>query len=92
MVNVRDKIKRLDLLSGTGALVLGAGLGALLSQWIHGYAVAAVLIGAVAHGLAMFQKHRLERAEVAPEPLWEAIAYWGCWVLLLIVVALIIWA
>ncbi len=39
--------KRAELVGSSGAGVLGAGLGALLAQWLSGYALALVAVGVV---------------------------------------------
>lgn len=54
-------MKRLDLLGGVGAGVLGAGISLLLTQWLQPFAVPALLIGILAHGWAMYAKGKLER-------------------------------
>ena len=69
--------------------MLGAGLGALLAQWLRTYALAAILTGIAAHGFAMLRKHQLEREEDASEPAWVSAAYWLCWVMLAVLLLLV---
>jgi hypothetical protein len=78
----QNRIKRLELLSGVGAGVLGAGIALLLAKWLEPYAVPALLLGIATHGWAMFQKSRAERDAGAPQPTWTVITEWICWALL----------
>jgi hypothetical protein len=79
----QDRLKQLELLGGLGGAVLGGGVALLFADWLRPYALPAVAIGVTAHGWAMFQKHRIERAggDVKP-PAWETAAYWACWLLI----------
>ncbi len=45
-----ERTKRLDLLGGVGAGVLGAGIALLFASSLQPFAVPALLIGIVAHG------------------------------------------
>ena len=56
----RARLKSAELLSATGALVLGVGLGAALSTYIGSVAVLLLVAGIASHGFGMLQKHRLE--------------------------------
>lgn len=83
------RLKIAELTSGAGALVLGAGLGALFPQWFARAAGAMALAGLVAHAWGMWDKHRLEgQAGTANQP-WATALYWLCWLLLAGVVALL---
>lgn len=75
--------KRADLLSGLGAIVLGAGLALLAPERLADYAWFFVIIGGIAHGTGMYMKHILETKSGAPIPKWEIALYWICWFLLL---------
>jgi hypothetical protein len=44
-----------------------------------------VIAGGIAHGAGMYLKHRLEGRTGGSIPKWEAILYWICWALLLMV-------
>jgi 4-hydroxybenzoate polyprenyltransferase len=87
------RLKLAELTAGIGALVLGVGLGALLSQWFAPAAGLIAVAGIVAHGFGMWDKHRLEaqRDSEVNEPL-VVVLYWVCWLLLVGVVAvLFVW-
>jgi hypothetical protein len=56
-----SRIKKTDLLSSAGAGVLGAGLALLFAEMLKPYAASILVVGLIAHGLGMFQKHQLER-------------------------------
>jgi hypothetical protein len=75
-------MKRLDILSGTGAGILGAALGLLFADWLKPFAVPALLIGIVVHGGAMYQKSRLEQQEGESLPGWAKTAELACWIML----------
>lgn len=82
----QDRIKRLELLSGLGAGVLGAGLGLLFAEWLEPYAVPALMLGIVTHGWAMFQKSRAEQGAGDAQPAWSVSTEWICWALLALLV------
>lgn len=72
----RARLKSADLLSSTGALVLGVGLGALLADYLGRAAVPVLVAGVVSHGWGMLHKHRLEQnADDAPPAWWETAFY-----------------
>ncbi len=75
------RLKLAELTSGVGALILGVGLGALFPRWFAPAAGLMALAGVVAHGVGMWDKHRLE-ARVA--------LYWVCWLLLASVVMFVV--
>jgi hypothetical protein len=78
-----DHVKRLDLLGGLGAGILGAGVALLFAQWLRPFAVQALLIGIVAHGWAMYAKSKLERQAKVAQPKWAVAAEWVCWLMLI---------
>jgi hypothetical protein len=85
-VENQSRVKKAELLSEIGAVVLGIGLGVLFSNFLELYAVPILLAGLAAHALGLFMKHEFERAsiEAAPARLWWAeVLYWVCWVALL---------
>ena len=78
----QDRIKRMDLLGGLGAGILGGGLALLFARWLESFALPALLLGIATHGWAMYQKGRLERDAGLSEPRWAAVAEGVCWFLL----------
>jgi len=83
------RLKRAELMSGVGALVLGVGLGALVPDWFASTAGFIVPAGAVVHAFGMWDKHRLEAQAQAESGPWVVALYWVCWLLLATVVALL---
>jgi hypothetical protein len=77
-----ERIRRLDLLGGVGAGVLGAGIALLFPSSLQPFAVPALLIGILAHGWAMYAKGRLERQAKVEQPKWAVAAEWACWLML----------
>jgi hypothetical protein len=77
-----DRLRLAELTSGVGALVLGLGIGALLSERLSGLALPFLIAGAAAHAWGMLDKHRLERQSGASDSWWSPAAYWLCWMLL----------
>lgn len=71
-----------ELTSSLGALVLGMGLGILLSKWLADVGIWILLGGAVAHAWGMYDKNRLEQSAGAPDVWWHVYAYWLCWLVL----------
>lgn len=78
----QERIKRLDLLGGLGAGVLGAGLALLFAQWLAPFAIPVLILGIGAHGWAMYHKGCLERREGLTLPRWTSAAEGICWILL----------
>jgi hypothetical protein len=85
----RARLRSAELLSATGALVLGIGLGAALSSYIGSAAALLLIAGIASHGFGMLQKHRIEAKEGHATAWWEAALYWGCWIALAGVLLLI---
>jgi hypothetical protein len=85
----RGRLKSAELLSSTGALVLGVGLGAALSTYIGSIAIPLLVAGIAAHGWGMLQKHRLEAKEDYTPAWWETGLYWVCWAALAVLLLLI---
>ena len=79
--------KGAELASGTGAIVLGAGLALVLPGWLRAYGMPLLIGGLVVHGVGMTLKYRLESRQ-GPQLWWERALFWLCWALLL---ALGIW-
>ncbi len=73
------QVKRAELTSGVGALVLGIGLGALFAAYLAPAAVAVLGAGLLLHAWGMYDKHRLERGTEAASFRYAAALYWLCW-------------
>ena len=86
----RARVKRAELVSSTGAGILGAGLGALAAAYVGRYAGVLVIVGAVLHAWGMRERHRLEREGGTERVWWFEALYWSCWIALLVVAGLII--
>ena len=82
-----ERLRLAELTSGIGAVVLGIGLGALFGERLGGLSFPVLIIGMVAHGWGMFDKHRQERQALAPDAWWEPVVYWICWGLLTVLAA-----
>lgn len=82
----QNRIRRMELLGGIGAGVVGAGIALLFAQWLEPFAIPALLVGIAAHGWAMFRKGRLERQDNLVQPAWAAITEGLCWVMLALLV------
>ena len=76
------RLKLAELTSGIGALVLGAGLGAMFASWIAPAAVVTTVCGVALHGFGMWDKHRLEAGSRVEPERWVLALYWACWLLL----------
>ncbi len=77
-----NRIKRLDLLGGVGAGILGAGISLLFAHWLQPFAIPALMVGVAAHGWAMYAKGTLERQAIVRRPKWSVAAEWLCWLML----------
>lgn len=77
-------IKRAELASGLGAIVLGAGLALIAPDWLRAYSLVLLATGLLVHGAGMTLKYRLETRE-GPQLWWERLLFWLCWVCLALV-------
>jgi hypothetical protein len=71
--------KAAELLSTTGALVLGVGIGLLLPAAGAPFAWVAVILGILSHGWGMYEKNRIEALAGEEPRWWHRVLYWGCW-------------
>jgi hypothetical protein len=79
---VEDSVAgRASILSTTGALVLGVGIGGLMGEALGSLAWAVAVCGLVAHVSGMILGRRALRKARAPSA-WEQRSYWICWLLL----------
>lgn len=76
------EMKRAQLLSTVGAALLGAGLALFAASWLSDWKYVLAIVGLLMHSLGMYGKRAWEKRAGMPRPLWEEIAYWGCWVVL----------
>lgn len=86
----KSRVKRAELLSGVGAVVLGIGLGVLLSNFLKIYALPMLITGLVMHGLGMLFKHKFENESSTARLWWAETLYWLCWVVLLGIIIYVI--
>lgn len=83
---VKSHIKGAELVSGLGAIVLGAGLALVLPDSLRAWAVPLLVVGVAVHGLGMSLKYRFE-ARQGPPLWWERLLFWLCWAALAGIVA-----
>jgi hypothetical protein len=83
MESKNERIKRAQLLSTTGALALGIGLGLLLPGAVGPMTIPILVAGLLAHGWGMFETHLLERSSEVRRPRWAGVLYWVCWLALI---------
>ncbi|HEU0302813.1 MAG TPA: hypothetical protein VFR37_25350 [Longimicrobium sp.] len=81
------RLKRAELTSAVGALVLGTGLGALFARYLAPAALAVLVAGLLLHAWGMYDKHRLERGSEAASVRYATALYRLCWGLLALLAA-----
>lgn len=81
MHDLRAAIKGAELVSGLGAIVLGAGLALVLPEWLRTYAIPLLIGGVLVHGVGMTLKYRFD-SRVGQALWWERTLFWLCWALL----------
>lgn len=74
------RLRLAELTSGSGAVVLGIGLGVLLADRLAGFGFVVLAAGIAVHGWGMYDKHRQERSQGAVDPWWATALYWACWI------------
>ena len=72
--------KAAELLSTTGALVLGVGIGLLVPTVGTAIAWLAVVLGVLSHSWGMYERHRLDLQAGVALPWWARLLYWLCWI------------
>lgn len=83
------RLKAIDTLSTVGAGVAGIGIGVLLPASVQGAALVLSGVGLAAHVGGMIAKHRGDAD--GPAAWWEAGLYWGCWALIGVLGAWLLW-
>lgn len=81
----RAAIRRAEILSTSGAAILGAGGALLLQRWLSPVAVPLLVLGVLSHGWAMYERRRLESHAGVTRARWEGPLYWLCWVSLALI-------
>lgn len=74
--------RRAELVSTTGAGVLGAGVGLLFARTLSQYTLPILLIGLFCHGWGMYEKHLVDLHQGERLPRWVDWVYWMCWIML----------
>ena len=77
-----NRLKLAELTSGVGALVLGAGLAALMPKLVEGLGASITAVGLMLHAFGMWDKHRIEGKQDVITPALVVTPYWICWLLL----------
>ena len=80
-----------SLLSTTGALVLGVGLGALLGDRLGAIAWLLATAGLVAHLWGMVAARRILQGQGRRFAAWETWGYRLCWMLIVVGLAAVAW-
>ncbi len=78
--NPAAQLKAAELLSTTGALVLGVGIGLLVPALGTTIAWLTIALGILSHGWGMYERHRLDLQAGAVLPWWARLLYWLCWI------------
>jgi hypothetical protein len=86
----QSQLKRAEMTSSVGAGVLGGGFALLLPTLARSYAIPILVVGLVMHAWGMWDKHRLETLSAAPRLWWAESFYWGCWILLVLVLSVLL--
>jgi len=86
-----NRRKQAELLSTTGAGVLGAGIALVFADQLHTFAYPLLILGIVAHAWGMYEKHSIESAAQASRATWQEVVYRSCWLALLVLVVYVAW-
>lgn len=90
MLTTRYKIA--ELTSGTGAFVLGVGLGIAIAERARPALMFIFVVGLLLHGWGMFDLRRQQASKEGSSTRLAAALYWICWILLVLLVAAVaIW-
>lgn len=78
-------------LSAFGAAFAGLGVGLVLGLRNGPLGWMLLVIGLLAHSAGMVFLHRRRQGHGDRQPAWLEYAYWLCWAVLVLVVALVAW-
>jgi len=78
-------------ISAFGAGFVGLGVGLVLGIRAVGFGWPILLGGIALHSLGMVFLHRRRQGHGDGQPAWLEYAYWLCWVVLALVIALVAW-
>lgn len=78
----RDRSRKAEILSTSGAAIAGAGGALLLERWLSSVALPLLVVGVLAHGIGMLLRRRLELRDLVQRAAWEEPVYWLCWLIL----------
>jgi hypothetical protein len=81
-IGTASRRKAAELLSTTGALVLGVGIGLALPAVGSAIAWLIIALGIISHGWGMYAKNSAEVQSGDVFPWWHGALYWGCWIAL----------
>lgn len=82
--------KRADLLSLSGAAIIGAATGAWFAAAVRPFALLVLAVGLIIHAVGMTARHRLDR-KAGPLPgTWQWI-YTLCWIAIGALLAITAW-
>ncbi len=84
MKDARNRLKNAELLSLIGACIATGGIALFLQSWLEPFKLLLLFGGLAVHAVAMYYRHRLERAAGSMPTHWERWLYWSCWLILAI--------
>lgn len=85
MASNESIVKRMEILSGVGAGVIGFALGLLTPSTFDSLAVLVLFLGAVMHGYGMYRKHVMQTNLGGKVPTWSPVVEGGCWLFLAVI-------
>lgn len=78
-------------LSAFGAGFVGLGVGLVLGIKSAAFGWPILLGGILAHALGMVYLHRRRQGHGDEQPKWLEVAYWACWIVLVLIIGLVTW-
>ena len=79
MQRFSTQLKVADMISITGAGLMGLGIGASISDQLAGALHVIIILGIVLHALGMYGKFQIERKHIQP-PKWVLVVFGLCWI------------